>query len=404
VQQSRKQKQNDSSLYSLPSAASASVEPSLDNVLFEAGQIFSKYNKTNNGSIDKLEFERMVRDYPQLLSIAHKPPSSSAPPGSTGDTECAVHLEPGEVVTGSTLTHYDETAGVAIPHNAVSSHRNMGNTVAPLQESYHIRYDRLRALVTGRLLPRRETLLQLRRQLQHISSEVEASRKAIERETMSDAEQIVERLRTAESMRQSSIKHQVIQLEEELQGIERLVRRVEQANDGAVFGGVSAANSGVLLTSAAPGAVPIEAFRGPRAALMVELIQQFSDLTSQIERLSSKPLSVQTEFPIDDFPKETTERLEIIARCDRYAHALSVKDHMLWTALQEKDRTLEQLDEERKLSHDYAKEVAQWAELAQTLKSKLDSETKARIDMENQNKDLQNILRDHNIFYVPALK
>jgi hypothetical protein len=116
---------------------------------------------------------------------------------------------PFEITTGRLLTHYDETAGIALPSSAVESHQVMGNTVLPLVESYKTRYERLRALMTAKLFPRREHLLQLRRQLLNTSTEVEAVRKGIERETMKDAEQIIERLRAVESMRQSSITLQV---------------------------------------------------------------------------------------------------------------------------------------------------------------------------------------------------
>ncbi len=53
------------------------------------------------------------------------------------------------------------------------------------------------------------SFIQVRRQLQGSSVEVAAARKGIERETLSDCEQILDRLRGAESMRQSAIKHQV---------------------------------------------------------------------------------------------------------------------------------------------------------------------------------------------------
>ena len=82
-------------------------------------------------------------------------------------------------------------------------------------------------------------------------------------------------------------------------------------------------------------------------------------------------MSVQTEFPTDDFPKEVAERLEIISRCDKYLHAMNVKDQILWTALQEKKQSDEQLTEERKLSQEYAEEVAHWAELSQNLSQQL---------------------------------
>ena len=57
------------------------------------------------------------------------------------------------------------------------------------------------------------------------------------------------------------------------------------------------AATGVLLTSAAPGHTPVETVRAPRAASMVELIQQFADLSNNIESLANKHLEVQVDFP-----------------------------------------------------------------------------------------------------------
>ena len=168
---------------------------------FDARRIFSELDANGEERIDKKDFENLLRDHPELLKPNYNGESSS--------TYEVNQLLPTEVVTGRLLTHYDETAGVALPQSAVDQHKKLGNTVMPLPESYRSRYDRLRSLLTGRLLPRREYLLQLRRQLQNCSTEVEAARKAIERETLADSEQILERLRSAEAMRQSSIKHQV---------------------------------------------------------------------------------------------------------------------------------------------------------------------------------------------------
>ena len=206
----------------------------------------------------------------------------------------------------------------------------------------------------------------------------------------------MERLRGVEAMRQSAIKHQVLQLEEELETVERLVRRVEQANDD----GHHHPPSGVLVTSAAPGSFPVETVRGPKANAMVELIQQFPELTANVERLSTKPITVQTDFPTDDFPKETAERLEILARCDRYVHAVAVKDHMLWSVMKEKERQDELLDDERRLSHEYAQEMARWAEVSQTLSQQAGELKHEKDRLERQNRELVNVMRKNNIFYV----
>lgn len=168
---------------------------------FEAGKIFAKFDSDNDGKIDKKDFEKLLKDHPELLKTNYGGLSSSH--------DASRAFLPTEVVTGRLLSHYDETAGVALPHSAVDQHRSLGNTVVPLADSYRSRYDRLRSLLTGKLFPRREHLLQIRRQLQNCSTEVAAARKGIERETLSDTEQILGRLRNVEAMRQSSIKHQV---------------------------------------------------------------------------------------------------------------------------------------------------------------------------------------------------
>jgi chaperonin cofactor prefoldin len=227
----------------------------------EASQVSFKVDSSADARVRKKDFENLLREHSEFLKIKSDGLSSSVSAQAHDE-----FLLPTEVITGRLLTHYDETAGVALPHSAMEQHKRLGNTVLPLLESYRSRYDRLRGLLTGKLFPRRENLLQLRRQLQNCSLEVEAARKGIERETMSDAEQILERLRSVEAMRQSTIKHQVgailstvsatssverylsfsakmcllydtivqcqvLQLEVELETIERVVRRIEQANN-----------------------------------------------------------------------------------------------------------------------------------------------------------------------------
>lgn len=133
---------------------------------------------------------------------------------------------------------------------------------------------------------------------------------------------------------------------------------------------------------------------------MVELIQQFADLSANIEKLSIKPMTIQIDFPIDDFPKETSDRLEIISRCDRYTHAINVKDHMLWTAIQEKKAIEEKLEEERVLSHEYAKEVAKWAEVTNTMSMELNNLKMDNELLNDQNRQMMDIMRKHNLYFV----
>lgn len=135
---------------------------------------------------------------------------------------------------------------------------------------------------------------------------------------------------------------------------------------------------------------------------MVELIQEFADLSATINKLAVKTLSVQTDFPTDDFPRETAERLEILSRCDQYIHAVSVKDHMLWTVLKEKERQQELLEVERKLSHEYAEEMAKWAEVSESLTQQVLRLQRENEKLERTNYELVHTLRDNNVCYVPT--
>jgi len=121
-------------------------------------------------------------------------------------------------------------------------------------------------------------------------------------------------------------------------------------------------------------------------------------VVQNIEKLAQKPVTVDTEFTADDFPKEVAERLEIISRCDKYLHAMNVKDQILWTALQEKKKVEEQLAEERRLSQEYATEVAQWAELCQNLTQQLHIAKDDAKTAHFQNNQLIDMLRRNNIF------
>lgn len=179
---------------STPSAAAAG-QPG--NFSFEAGKIFAQFDR-GDGRIDKEAFETMLLSHPGLMNSASTAQKPTVPPG------CSSLDGPPR-----SLTHFDETAGVAIPASSVTAHQAMGNSVVPLVESYTSRYTRLRTMLTAKLLPKREHLLQLRRQLQVASMEVEAVKKGIENETLSDTQQILDRLKHVESLRQSAIKHQV---------------------------------------------------------------------------------------------------------------------------------------------------------------------------------------------------
>lgn len=187
-------------------------------------------------------------------------------------------------------------------------------------------------------------------------------------------------------------------MDEDLDCIDRLIKRVEVANGESSLHGPTGVS--IKSSSIGPSAYqPSEAMSPSRASLMVELIQQYGDLCASIERQANKPISIQVDFPTDDFPKETSERLDIISRCDKYSHALSVKDHMLWKAIQEKEKTEEMLEMERKLSYEYAQELSKWADMSQSLQENLKELKNENENLQHINMQYMNLLRDNNIFF-----
>lgn len=225
------------------------------------------------------------------------------------------------------------------------------------------------------------------------------------------------RLRTVESLRQSAIAHQWNTLTADVEAIERIVRHVELSHAQA-----STVGDNVRVVNPSPGAADTEpntVVTPATAAKMIELIQQYADLSTTVEKLATKvthfsyvccrnnstaycftkpnklpqPVSIQVDFPTDDFPRETAQRLEVIGRCERYSHALAVKDQMLWTVIkvsswtmygidrlcpsstasffcdsnQENERLQERLEEETTLCQEYASEMADWVEMTNSL-------------------------------------
>lgn len=156
--------------------------------------------------------------------------------------------------------------------------------------------------------------------------------------------------------------------------------------------------SGLTILGSSPSAPAVQTASGNTVSNMVEIIQQYGELSATLDRLSTKQISVQTDFHTDDFPKETAERLEVISKCDKYMHAIAVKDQMLWVAMQEKKKAEDSLEQERKLSQEYAQEIAQWAEMSQLMASQIRSEKSAKLELEQRVEELTSILHDNRIF------
>eukprot|EP00953_Heterococcus_sp_UTEX-ZZ885_P001858 1519-Heterococcus_DN1.PRE.1 len=258
------------------------------DVKFEIGKLFERYNSSKDGRLTRADFEKMVQEeytggdsshsatttaaataqQPSPLFSSHlyvqrdntqqhqqqqhqtqqhqtqqqqqqQQQLKAAAAGGSNQTQQQQQQQQqadGKAVAdaysysgvqiGPALTHYNETTGVPLPNEAVTGQVSLGHTVVPLHDAYNRRLSRLQALVSSRLMPAREQLLQLRRRLHTCADEVKAAKDHIERETMADTNAILERLRSAEALKQASLGQRVNDVSAELSSLDKIAKQV----------------------------------------------------------------------------------------------------------------------------------------------------------------------------------
>ncbi|KAG5180093.1 hypothetical protein JKP88DRAFT_264019 [Tribonema minus] len=384
---------------------------------FEIGQLFERFDSDKDGRLTRAEFEKLMNlrvqqqrqqaPDPDQYSAATAPtrlpgsPSPPRPPHHQRQRHMAADApnmrwsQPAPAASAAApsygypilpgalpLTHYNETAGVPLRKDAVEEQVALGHTVVPLHEAYSRRLARLQALVTSKLLPAREQLLQLRRRLLARGEEVQSAKAAIERETMADAHTILERLRSAEALKMATLEQRMSDVATELEQLDRLAQQVAGAAGTQEQGG---------------GMAGAERYTHEfeSTAKMIELVQSYGDLCASVERAASRLQDTSIAVTPNDFPQETAERLEVLRRADRYEKALAIKDQMIWNLMQEASHVVEKATAEAVLSKEYANEMAEWVDLtnrltAQISELRLENARVPALEQENAKLEEQN--------------
>lgn len=145
-----------------------------------------------------------------------KPTKEKAPEGKKPDETptppsdpTSLYGAPIDEYTGRFLTHYDNTAGIPLPRTAVEQHLALKHSVVDLPTAFKERYERLQYNLRAKLVPNKLKLESVREKLKKCSESAAATRERIERITKQDADEIIGRLRQAESRRQTAIQHEV---------------------------------------------------------------------------------------------------------------------------------------------------------------------------------------------------
>ncbi|GIL90367.1 hypothetical protein Vretimale_18232 [Volvox reticuliferus] len=206
---------------------------------------------------------------------------------------------------------YDETMQEVVLADAVMVKElaKQGHGLAPLADAYRTKLAALQAAVNGPLLAKREALMQQHARLAARAGEVAAQRAALEREVAVLTEDMVGRIRGAESLKQSVLAREQSDVGAQLDAIQRLL-------------------GDIMAASAA----------GP-----VDFLNAYSRLTDTCHRLVSKPFKQVVDVAVDDLPAEAAVYRDLAASHEALTQLLGVKDQMISHLLKERDALRDEL-------------------------------------------------------------
>lgn len=182
----------------------------------------------------------------------------------------------------------------------------------------------------------------------------------------------------------------------ELEEIERIFKEVQMAHTMAEPPGAALSAASTLYPTYVPKTAPVTA----NPSLMLHLIQQYPDLQMTIDKLSQRIPSIDPDYVSAsgaDFPTEVADRLAVVARCDKYAKAIAVKDEMLWQAMQAMHKVEDALAKEKELNEQYCQEMQEWSALLQSHAVSIQQLTVDKERLIRENQTLRELLRKHNV-------
>jgi hypothetical protein len=329
-------------------AASAS-----NNTDFEVGRLFARFGKRGDGQISSEEFKEMMRTMAAEGTWQRGRGGSAnnglAVPKATGHSYAATSAAAAAITPPEQffkLPMAPETERIRAELNA---HASAVNPMAATE--LH--------MLQMNLLSKKEHLMQQMRFVRARAEEVQSVRRAIERETLADAEAILHRLRGAESLKLSLLKHDMDQLQHDLDEIENFALMLKR--DSATSSNGTNATDGSLLISTR---------------------SRYLEMCAEAERIASKPFKTSIDVQADDFDREVVERVSLATEVEASKEAAAVKDQMVWMLLREREefKATEKryANEVERLDQESTKEIEEWVRLVDDYRNKL-STANARI-------------------------
>ncbi|KAG2432030.1 hypothetical protein HYH02_013100 [Chlamydomonas schloesseri] len=208
---------------------------------------------------------------------------------------------------------YDDTTQEVVYADDVMARElaKQGHALLPLGDAYRGKLAALQAAVNGQLLAKREALLQQHARLAARAGEVAAARAGLEREVSALAEDMLGKVRSAESLKQALLGREQAEVDGQLDAIGRLLTDVVSAS----------------------------------AAGPVDFLNAYRRLADTCDRLVARPFKSEVDVAADDLPAEAGVYRQLAEAHGALAKLLAVKDQMIAHLLQERDAMQEELSQ-----------------------------------------------------------
>jgi hypothetical protein len=253
-----------------------------------------------------------------------------------------------------------------------------------LAEAFHTRLHSL-SVAHANLMAKREAMLYQLARLRSRAEEVAAARRSVERETMADTEAILHRLRSAEALKASLLRHDMDVLAGDVAAIDRFAADLSSHASGgpqdtaaaAATGGAASdsgaavqtlanrSSTGMMVSGQGMGGVLSGDVHPPRA---LGFMRQYPALCSEADRLLAKPVKQEVGVASGDFERETASRLALVEQVRALQELNDSKTSVIEALLREREAAAADVAAITQASND---EVQQWVELTDKLTAQL---------------------------------
>jgi len=359
------------------------------NIEFEHGRLFQKYDATNAGSLSQDQFRAFIHDV-RRGSLPPPAPSGPGPAARASGGHAAPQYGPWS--TQPAPPQYGSGAGVygramseagtaMVPGGYGAADMSGASDVAmgSLSEAFHTRMHSL-SVAHANLMAKREAMLYQLARLRSRAEEVAAARRSVERETMADTEAMLHRLRSAEALKQSILRHDMDVLAGDIAAIDRFAGDLSShsAVAGSEAAGAAAGDhdgTSAVQTLANRGHTMVQGqglqqlvSGGVQPQRALGFMREYPALCSEADRLLAKHVKQDIAVSSEDFERETASRLALVDQVAALRELNDSKTSVIEALLREREAAAADVAAITQASND---EVQQWVELTDKLTAQL---------------------------------